>query len=157
MSYTPRNHLVTDNINTTNKTYILCYSHQRFGLKASECYMPDICPMSSTQSNHRNTDVCNSIPVDYNVNSTIDGYIGVFSKLMNSQPFEDNNKCVKNKPVCYNTRPISSNSKPVIYNTCSKSYNVKPIGFNIFIFIAPKSLESLLKKVEIPIKNVKTI
>ena len=74
MSHTPRNHLVTDNINTTNKTYILCYNHKRYGLKASKCYMPDICPMSSTQSNHLNTDGYNSIPVSYNNNITTDSY-----------------------------------------------------------------------------------
>ena len=74
MSYTPRNHLVTDNIKRNKLQYILCYNHQRFGLKASECYMPDICPMSSIQSNHLNTDGCNSTPVDYNDNSTNDGY-----------------------------------------------------------------------------------
>ena len=78
MSHTPRNNLVIDNINTTNKTYILCYNHKRFGLKASECYMPDICPMSSTQSNRRITDGCNSIPVDYNDNSITDGYSSIF-------------------------------------------------------------------------------
>ena len=74
MSYTPRNHLVNDDINSKSKTYILCYNHKRFGRKASECYMPDICPMSFIQSNHLTTDVCNSTPVDYNDNNITDGY-----------------------------------------------------------------------------------
>ena len=92
MSYTPRNHLVTDNINTTNKTYILCYNHKRYGLKASKCYMPDICPMSSTQSSHLNTVDCNSTPVDYNDNSIIDGYNlkKIFQNLIILIEFYDN-------------------------------------------------------------------